>query len=72
MKLQKDTLIKYTVRDINGEEVKCTFTLEQIEGSAYNFYQHFKDSLKDLEDFDVEHSEIVDREIVGEADCLSS
>ena len=68
MKLDENTLIKYTVEDKNGEIVQTTFTLQQIEGSIPNFYQAFKDALRDLEDFDVDNSEIVSREIVSGSD----
>lgn len=68
MKLDENTLIRYTVEDKNGEVVQTTFTLQQIEGSVPNFYQAFKDALRDLEDFDVENSEIVSREIVSGSD----
>lgn len=68
MKLDENTLIRYTVEDKNGEVVQTTFTLQQIEGSVPNFYQTFKDILRDLEDFDVENSEIVLREIVSGSD----
>lgn len=68
MKLDENTLIKYTVEDKNGEVIQTTFTLQQIEGSIPNFYQAFKDALRDLEDFDVDNSEIVSREIVSDSD----
>ena len=67
MKIDKDTLIKYTLRDKNGSEISCTFTLEQVEGSSPSFYEQFKDSLSDIgEWFDLDSSEIVSREIVFE------
>lgn len=62
MELTKDTVIKYTLEDKNGEVVTGTFTLEQVEGS--DFYNAFKESLRDLEDFDVDSSEIIKREII--------
>lgn len=68
MKLDENNLIRYTVEDKNGEVVQTTFTLQQIEGSVPNFYQALKDALRDLEDFDVENSEIVLREIVSSSD----
>lgn len=68
MKLDENNLIRYTVEDKNGEVVQTTFTLQQIEGSVPNFYQVLKDALRDLEDFDVENSEIVLREIVSSSD----
>lgn len=67
MKLTENTLIKYTLRDKNGEEIMATFTMQQIEGSSPSFYEQFKETLRDLEDdFDLDSSEIVDREIVGD------
>lgn len=68
MKLNENTMIRYTVEDKNGERVQATFSLQQIEGSVPNFYQAFKDSLADLEDFDLDSSEIISREIVGDSD----
>lgn len=68
MKLDENTLIRYTVEDKNGEIVQTTFTLQQVEGSVPNFYQAFKDALRDLEDFDVDNSEIISREIVSGSD----
>jgi hypothetical protein len=68
MKLDENTLIRYTVEDKNGEIVQTTFTLQQVEGSVPNFYQAFKDALRDLEDFDVDNSEIISREIVSDSD----
>ena len=67
MKLDENTLIRYTVEDKNGEIVQTTFTLQQIEGSVPNLYQAFKDVLSDLEDFDIESSEITSREIVSDS-----
>lgn len=68
MKLDENTLIRYTVEDKNGEIIQTTFTLQQVEGSVPNFYQAFKDTLRDLEDFDVDNSEIISREIVSDSD----
>lgn len=68
MRLDENTLIRYTVEDKNGEIVQTTFTLQQVEGSVPNFYQAFKDALRDLEDFDVDNSEIISREIVSDSD----
>lgn len=68
MKLDENTLIRYTVEDKNGEIVQTAFTLQQVEGSVPNFYQAFKDALRDLEDFDVDNSEIISREIVSDSD----
>lgn len=67
MSLDENTLIEYTVEDKNGERVIATFTLQQVEGSVPNFYEAFKKSLEDLEDFDLENSEIVSRRIVSDS-----
>lgn len=64
MELSKDTKIKYYLEDKNGEIIMSTFTLEQIEGSVNGFYKDFKESLEDIEDFDLDSSEIIKREIV--------
>ena len=68
MKLHKGSVIRYILRDKDDEEVMLTFTLEQIEGSVPNFYQALKDCLVDLEDFDLDSSEIVSREVLNEED----
>lgn len=68
MNLDKDTLIKYTVEDKNGERIQATFTIEQVEGSQPNFYEAFKNTLRDLEDFDLESSEIISREVLISSD----
>lgn len=70
MELNKDTKIKYYVKDKNDEIVMCIFTLEQIEGSVNGFYKDFKKSLEDLENFDLDSSEIIKREIVDDTTTI--
>lgn len=66
MELNKDTKIKYYVKDKNDDVVTCIFTLEQIEGSIGGFYKDFKEFLRDIDDFDIDNSEIIKREIVDD------
>lgn len=65
-KLNELTKIRYTLRDKDGEEVMMTFPLECVEGSTPNFYSQLRSAVSDVEDFDLESSTIMDRQIITE------
>lgn len=66
MKITDQTKIKYTLQDKNGELIYLTFPLECVEGSTPNFYAQLRQAVSDLEEFDIDSSEIIDREIIEE------
>lgn len=66
MKINDQIKIKYTLEDGNGEIIYMAFPIECIEGSTPNFYAQLKDAISELEDFDLESSRIIDREIIEE------
>ena len=67
MFVEPDTVILYAIRDKNGEIIHIPFTFEQVEGSVPNFYQQLKRAIieAELEDFDVDSSEIIKREVLN-------
>ena len=63
MELKENTKIKYLFRKKDGEEMRFTLTIEQVEGSKPNFYEQVKKMMKeDGENW--EDWEIVGRRIV--------
>lgn len=65
MELKENTRIKYLFRKNDGEEMKITITMLQLEGSQPNFYRQSKQILKD-DGENWKDWEIVSREIVEE------
>ena len=63
MEINENTKIEYLFRKNDGEEMRFTLTIEQIEGSKPNFYEQVKKMMKeDGENW--EDWEIVGRRIV--------
>ena len=65
MELNENTKIEYLFRKNDGEEMRFTLTIEQIEGSKPNFYEQVKKMMnEDGENW--EDWKIVGRRIVEE------
>lgn len=64
--INTNTKILYVLEDKNNERINLTFTIEQIEGSVPNFYDHLKLALKDVENFDSDSCKIVERCVLFE------
>ncbi len=64
MKLSGEDVIEYTFRDVNDNELKVAFNLVSIEGSTPNFYQHIREAFKNVDCFDIEHCQIVERKLI--------